>query len=285
MPELTHLPATTSPDSILERLDGDGAVIVDDLLPGEMVERILDELMPFIRGTVPFENEFAGLQTTRTGALVPRSAGVRDLLVEPKLLEVAKTFLEPYCDRIQLNLSQVIRLLPGQKAQELHRDRFIWGRYLPREVETHMSTITALTDFTAENGATVVVPGSHRWDWDRIPDAGETARATMGRGSVLFFTGSVIHGGGRNASAADRIALNLAYTLGWLRQEENQYLSCPPHLAQTYPVEVQELLGYTQGNVALGYYSPEAFRPDEPDLLPPEFAVGRQEAFAEPDTF
>ena len=97
----------------------------------------------------------------------------------------------------------------------------------------------------------------------------------MSAGSVLLYTGSIIHGGGENQSGLPRMGLNISYTLGWLRQEENQYLSCPPRIARDLAPELQELLGYTQGNYALGYFS----EPDGPsgkaDLLPPEMALGR----------
>jgi len=98
----------------------------------------------------------------------------------------------------------------------------------------------------------------------------------MKAGSVLLYSGSVIHSGGENQSAAARLGLNITYCLGWLRQEENQYLSCPPHIAKTLDPELQDLLGYTQGNYALGYYSdPETDQPNR-DILPPEMALGRR---------
>jgi len=97
----------------------------------------------------------------------------------------------------------------------------------------------------------------------------------MSAGSVLLYTGTVLHSGGKNESNSSRLGLNITYCLGWLRQEENQYLSCPPHIARTLDPELQELLGYTQGNYALGYYSdPESTEPGR-DIIPPEFALGR----------
>lgn len=272
-PQMTTLAASVKTDEILEVLDRDGAVILENFLAPERVDRILEELGPYIGGTTPVGDDFAGHQTTRTGGLVVRSQSVRMLVTEPALLGAANAFLEPYTDKIRLNLTQIIRLLPGQGAQELHRDRFIWGKYLPREIETQFNSIWALTDFTAENGATRVVPGSHRWDWDRVAKDEEVAQAVMSRGSVLFYTGSVIHSGGENGSNGDRIALNLTYNNAWLRQEENQYLTCPPEVARTYNSELQAILGYTMANYGLGYYSPVEFTAGRPDTLPPEFAV------------
>ena len=99
----------------------------------------------------------------------------------------------------------------------------------------------------------------------------------MSRGSVLIYTGSVVHNGGENRSSAPRLGMNITYCLSWLRQEENQFLSCPPEVARTLPVELQELLGYTMANYALGYFSsPQPLDIDLPDTMPPEAVLGRK---------
>ena len=98
----------------------------------------------------------------------------------------------------------------------------------------------------------------------------------MSAGSVLLYSGSVIHGGGANRSDMSRLGLNITYCLGWLRQEENQYLSCPPHIAKELDPQLQELLGYTSGNYALGYYSDPLATEAGSDILPPEAALGRR---------
>lgn len=282
MPEIESFDTGTPLSDLLSVLARDGALILRDVIDGAEVESILAELGPFIESTAPLKNDFAGRQTTRTGALVARSKGARAALTHPAILPVAKAFLEPHCDRIQLNLTQIIRLLPGQGEQELHRDRFIWGRYLPREVEPQLNTLWALSDFTEENGATWVVPASQHWDWDRPAARADGARAAMSRGSVLVYSGSVIHGAGRNEATEPRIGMNLTYLVGWLRQEENQYLSCPPEIARQFEPELQELLGYTMGNYALGYFSPPEFTPGQIDTLPPEGALGRRVKIDEP---
>lgn len=207
--------------------------------------------------------------------------------MHPLVLGAANAVLGPYCERIQLNLTQVITILPGQAAQPLHRDRFVWGGRgtgfegaggLPRSVEPQFNAIWALTDFTSENGATTVVPGSHRWAYDgqeadREALPHECTQAEMPRGSVVLYTGSVIHGGAENRSQSPRIGLNITYSLAWLRQEENQYLSCPPVVARHLAPELADLLGYTMGNFALGFCtSPELGRP-ESSL--PEAVLGR----------
>ena len=194
------------------------------------------------------------------------------------ILGAAREFLQPWSHLIILHLAQTIYIHPGQGSQVLHRDRLAWGTVLPLSIEPQFNTMWALTDFTAANGATRVVPGSQTWPWEQKATPDQVVQAEMSAGSVLLYTGTVLHSGGKNQSNVSRLGLNITYCLAWLRQEENQYLSCPPHIARTLEPELQELLGYTQGNYALGYYSdPESTEPGR-DILPPEFALGSQAA-------
>ena len=162
--------------------------------------------------------------------------------------------------------------MPGQGAQPIHRDRWAWGAHL-KGLEPQLNTIWAVTDFTEANGATQVIPGSQAWPDDRRAEPHEIARATMKAGSVLVYTGSVFHGGGANDSDGDRWGLNITYALGWLRQEENQYLSCPPEIARTLSPELQSLLGYDLGGYALGYYTPPLPPGQGPELVSPAHAL------------
>ena len=136
------------------------------------------------------------------------------------VLGTAEAFLKPFTKKIILHLTQTIQIHPGSKAQAIHRDRYAWGAYLPQSIEPQLNTIWAMTDFTAENGATHCVPGSHRWPWERQARSDQLCQAEMSRGSVFFYTGSILHHGGANHSNAPRLGLNLTYCLGWLRQEE-----------------------------------------------------------------
>jgi ectoine hydroxylase-related dioxygenase (phytanoyl-CoA dioxygenase family) len=267
-------PAGTSVDEVCEIVLRDGAMILENVFSSEQVAAALGELMPYVDATESGRDDFAGRLTTRTGALVARSAASREMVLQPTVLGAARKFLAPYCERVQLHLSQVIRIKPGEEEQLIHRDRWAWGTYLDR-VEPQLNSIWALTDFRKENGATQVVPGSVDWPDKRRPTEEEIRYAEMDAGSVLLYSGSVFHGGGANNSEADRIGVNLTYTLGWLRQEENQYLSCPPEVAQTLTPELQDLIGYTLGNYALGYFTPPLPPGEGPEAVGPEFALGR----------
>lgn len=276
MPQLVTLPPTAPPDEILSVIERDGAVIVRDVMTADQLDRLRSEIMPYVLATRPGQDGFSGFRTTRTGALVARSPACRELVAHPLLHALCEAFLKPNCERWQLHLGQVIRIMPGQEAQPIHRDRWAWGTQL-KGVEPQLNTIWAVTDFRRENGATQVVPGSIDWPDDRRPTEAEITFAEMSAGSVLIYTGTVFHGGGANVSDGDRLGLNITYSLGWLRQEENQYLSCPPEIARTLDPELQRLIGYDFGSYALGYYSPPLPAGEGPELVSPQYALGVRE--------
>lgn len=260
--------------SFSEILVQDGAIIVEDVFDNDLRIAIMEELGPYIDATKRGSDDFSGIETTRTGAIVARSPSTRRLITHPGILALANQLLLPNCEKIQLMLTQIIRLLPGQGAQPLHRDRFVWGPHV-HFCEPQLNTIWALTDFTCENGATRIAPGSSKWDLERQPSDDELIQAEMRAGSVLIFTGNVLHGGGKNMSEEPRMGLNINYCLGWLRQEENQYLSCPPDIAKTLDPELFELLGYSMPNYALGYYSdPKLDISADAGVHPPQAALG-----------
>ncbi len=236
-------------------------------------------MMPYVLATPVGRDGFSGTRTTRTGALVARCPAIRPVVLDASVRGVADRVLSPNCERYQLHLTQAIRIMPGQGAQPIHKDRWAWGTFL-KGIEPQLNTIWAITDFTRANGATQVVPGSQAWEEGREPAADEIAYAEMRAGSCLIYTGSVLHGGGANVSDADRIGLNVTYALGWLRQEENQYLSCPPEIARTLEPELQALIGYAMGSYALGYYTPPLPPGEGPEVVPPEFALGARMAGA-----
>ena len=276
MPTLQHLPADAPADAISALLDSDGALILDDVLAPADLDRVAGEIDPYIDATANGRDQFTGFATTRTGALVARSPACRELVMHPTILAACDAFLKRSCDRYQLHLTQAIRIRPGQPRQALHRDRLAWGGFLPAAIEPQLNTIWAMTDFTQANGATQVVPGSPWWPDGRRAEPAEIGYAEMKAGSVLVYSGSVIHAGGENTTNADRTGINITYCLGWLRQEENQYLSCPPAIARTLDPELQALLGYAMGSYALGYFSPPLPPGEGPEVVPPQAALGEE---------
>lgn len=252
--ELAHLPADATAEAIHAVLERDGALIIDDLADIDTIDRVAAEMAPFVEATPAGSDEFSGRNTKRTGALIARSPSSHELICHPLILDVAGRLLHR-AKNIQLHLTQVISIGPGSEAQTVHRDQWAFDFFpFPPEIEVECHVMWAMTDFTERNGATRVIPGSNHWE-DRLrPTADQTVPAEMTKGSVLMYVGSLYHGGGANRSDEHRLGVNVGYTLSWLRQEENQYLACPPSVARELPRELARLAGYRRGAYALGYY-------------------------------
>jgi ectoine hydroxylase-related dioxygenase (phytanoyl-CoA dioxygenase family) len=193
-----------------------------------------------------------------------------EVLTHPMLLGVCDAVLAPNCARYQLNLAHVLDRGPGAEQQYLHRDELVWV-HMPRpHPELQVASMIALVDFTADNGATRVAPGSHRWPVDRVAAEGDLVAADMAAGSAVVYLGSTIHAGGANTTTGQwRRGMHLSYVVGWLRTEENHYLTTPPAVARRLPRESQELLGYAVHDAiaqAGGYLGTVELR-DPVDLL------------------
>ncbi|MFL2752055.1 MAG: phytanoyl-CoA dioxygenase family protein [Gammaproteobacteria bacterium] len=271
---IKHLKANSSIEEILEVIEQDAGVIIDNLLDKNQLKNISEDLKPYLVKTKEGQDDFTGFKTKRVGALMARSAECQNLALNPIINEVSKLFFEPHSDGYQLHFTSAIDIAPGESKQIPHRDRGVWGGYIPRKIETQLSTVWAIDDFTKENGATQVVPGSHKWDRDREPKEDEICYAEMKKGSVFIYTGSVIHGGGANNSNKNRLGVFLHYAPSWLRQQENQYLSCPPHIAKDLTPELRSLMGYTKGGYVLGFYSDPEDKNGELESVSPEKMFG-----------
>jgi ectoine hydroxylase-related dioxygenase (phytanoyl-CoA dioxygenase family) len=251
--KISHFSKTSSAEEVAAALAADGVAVIDRLVDGAVLDRAEKELASWVERTPFGVDEFAGHRTTRTGALIARSATTRELVTDPLVLATVKQVLA-HVTSFQIHLTQVIAIGPGEPAQMIHRDQWAFDFFpFPNGYEVQCNTIWAMTDFTEENGATRVIPGSHRLEDRREFTQADTIPAEMPRGSVLFYTGSLYHGAGANRSNATRSGVNLTYSVSWLRQEENQYLSCPLEVAKTLPVELLRLMGYSRGAYALGY--------------------------------
>ena len=213
------------------------------------------ELEPQLSVTRGGDTEFLGHATRRIGALIARSPSVRALVTHPTILDTLDLTLGDHASTYQIDLTQLIDIGPGEPGQMIHCDQWSFDRFpFPKGFEAEINTMWAVTDFTETMGATRVVIGSHLWDDEPSEvDASLSAGAVMSKGSVLLYAGSIYHGGGANKSDVHRIGMNIGYSLGWLRQEENQFLACPPEVARTLPEGLLRLMGYQRGAVGLGY--------------------------------
>ena len=262
-----HLPASTTGEEVSAALTDFGAVIIDNLVTAGYMDSVADELRPWIDATRFGPDDFSGRRTKRTGGLVARSQKCRELVMNPLVLATCSKFLG-HATTFQLHLTQVIAIGPGEPAQPIHRDQWAFDFFpFPQGYEVQCNTLWAMTDFTEENGATRVVPGSNKLA-DKLQFRQEDSEpAEMTKGSVLIYSGSIYHGGGANKSNATRAGINITYNVSWLRQEENQYLAVPLEVARTLPVDLLKLIGYQRGAYALGYVDDlrdpiEVVRPD-----------------------
>ncbi|MDX1875290.1 phytanoyl-CoA dioxygenase family protein [Mycolicibacterium sp. 120266] len=254
MPELNHLPATAHPEQITRALREDGYVIIDNLVPASHMDRVAEELSPYIEGTAYGADDFLGVKTRRTGSLIARSVAARELVAHPTVLSVAGDYLS-HASKFQLHLTQVISIGPGSPAQAIHRDELAWDFFpFPADYQVQCNTLWAMSDYTAEMGATRVVPGSHLLGTNEKFSQEDSLPAEMERGSVLLYNGKIYHGGGANTTTDKvRQAINITYAVGWVRQEENQYLSTPMEIARTLDDDLLKLMGYQLGCFAIGY--------------------------------
>jgi ectoine hydroxylase-related dioxygenase (phytanoyl-CoA dioxygenase family) len=274
MGEVKHVSIDTPIEEILQILDDDAGLIIDNFLDEDGLERIKSDLKPYLNVTKNGQDEFTGYKTKRVGALMARSKTCQDLALNTFINQMADSFLGPHCESYQLHFTSAIQIGPGESSQILHRDRGVWGGYIPRKIETQFSTVWAINDFTKENGATQVVPGSHKWHKDRQPLPEEIAYAEMQAGSVFIYTGSVLHGGGTNNTDEPRLGVFLHYAPSWLRQEENQYLSCPPEVAKDFSPELRSLIGYSKGGYVLGFFTDPEDKEGKLESVSPEKIFG-----------
>jgi hypothetical protein len=236
-------------------LKEDGCVVIEDLASAETMDQIRAELEPYLAATGGGNTEFLGPTTQRTGALIARSPTSRSLIAHPTIIDTLDRVLGDHASTFQIDLTQLVTIGPGEPAQMIHRDQWSFDRYkFPTGFEAEVAAMWAVTDFTEESGATRMIVGSHKWEDD--PDDVDyelTSPAVMSKGSVMLYTGSIFHGGGANNTDACRIGMNVGYSIGWLRQEENQYLACPPEIARTLPEGLLRLMGYQRGSYSIGY--------------------------------
>ncbi|MFP6757623.1 MAG: phytanoyl-CoA dioxygenase family protein [Alphaproteobacteria bacterium] len=254
MPRLARVSgAETTAAAVCDILNRDGAVVVEAATtPGILaalnadLDRFVADIGVGLRNpTSDFYVDFYGTSTVRFDGLPAKSPTFLEVMQLPLLLQVADILLKPNCVDYLLNTAQLIEIRPGETAQAIHRDENAWS-FMPNvKPLLQVEAMFALTDFTTASGATRVVPGSHLWPPHRQPEAGEIVPAEMPAGSALFYLGSALHGGGANTTRdVHRRGMFLGYVVGWLRTEENTFLTVPMEVAKTLPVRVQELLGY-----------------------------------------
>lgn len=222
-----------------ETLMREGYVLLENLLDMQQLEVIKSEGLPLLKHSG--RNPFEGQKTQRVYDVLSKTRVIDTLATHPRILGLLDKIFRP---NYLLSQSQMINILPGEAAQMLHHDDAFYRIPRPRPA-MGAATIWAIDDFTQDNGATVVVPGSHLWSDTQIPSRESAIQAIMPAGSVLFFLGTTWHGGGENRSTKPRFAVTHQYCEAYLRQQENYLLELSKDTVRTLSPELQSLVGYS----------------------------------------
>jgi len=235
-------------DHIVAALKAQGYATIPDAVSEQQVETARRELEEILEHTPAGRDDFEGRNTRRVYALFAKTRALDEMATHPVVLGVLDEILGHY----QLSAPAAIAIGPGEVAQPLHPDDAIYPVPRPHQ-ELVVNVMWPLEDFTEANGATRIVPGSHRWI-DERPDAGTaTTTVEMPARTALLYLGSMWHGGGANRTGHTRLGVVLHYASAWLRPVENHVLAVPPGMARDLPPRLQELLGYNIYPPFIGY--------------------------------
>jgi len=252
--------ASDPTEDLASALDEAGCLVVTDMFNAAARDRVRNELephMPEAAGLTMLDDpdSFYPGCTRRTTGLIARSEQAREFAVHPVSRALYDHHLSANCEHVRLHVTAGLEVGPGARKQILHREEDPFSFFpLPRP-NLILASMWAISDFRADNGGTQLVPGSHRWEAGREAQPDEIALAEMPAGSVLYWLGGTLHGAGANISEDWRYGVILTYSLGWLRQEENQGLAVPSSLAATLSPELQTLTSRTMHD-ALGFFDP-----------------------------
>lgn len=265
-------------------LHREGWCVIPNVVPPATIVALNSDLDTTFERTPFCQGGFYGETTKRFARLLSRSEHAATLVQQRMILDIVGNILSPWCDAIQLNVTQAIAVHPGAPAQLPHRDQDMW-RGATGEMEYLVNVIWPLVSFTAHNGATMVWPRSHGAKALTTELGTTPVSAVMEPGSALVFLGSTLHGAGENRAATVRRGIVVGYSLGWLKPYENQWLAYPPPVARRFPSELAALIGYRQHRPNLGNFEGrcpsillgddvpnhigaiDALRPDQMDMM------------------
>lgn len=263
-----------TPEAAAAEIDANGYVIVEGVAPPAALAEARAALKAHLPAFGGGRNAFEGFKTRRVYTLPRLSRAFDPFLLDPLVLAVARMLLAGDC---LLSTALAAEILPGERAQAFHHDDVFYPLPRPRP-PVSVSAVWAVDDFTAENGATELILGSHRWGDDRRPAGPSVAEALaktrpaaaplsgqdgadtlvpaeMPAGSLLIFSGTLYHRAGANRSGGPRLGLFPQYCAAWARQQENFALSVPPEAAAAMPEALQALLGYQIHPPFMGHVS------------------------------
>ncbi|MCP5025325.1 MAG: phytanoyl-CoA dioxygenase [Actinomycetia bacterium] len=227
----------------LAAIEDQGYTLLEGAIDDDLRLTLLDDLQRIERDEhiVPAGNRFEGSATTRVYNLLAHGPLWHQVALHPRALPIVEGVLDPGC---LVSSVSSIAIAPGERTQPIHADDQLHP--IPRpHPPTVCNSMWALTDFTEANGATRIIPGSHRWD--HSPEYGsehDTIAAEMPAGSILVWNGALWHGGGPNTTDQTRVGIAMNYCAGWIRQQENQQLGLDPEVVATFSPRLRELCGF-----------------------------------------
>ena len=249
---LERLPADTDPDKVADVLRRDGGLVLEGLVSAAAAAAVDAELAPHVEARhagfdAQFDDVFYGSNTKRIQGLASKSTSfVHEILLNPALLALADRILLEHCGDYWMSQAETIFIGPGNPVQELHRDDLNWSDAARLGIDLQISVLTAVGDYDAEVGATMVIPGSHDWPLDRPIDTTLARPVELDPGDALVYLGSLVHGGGHNRTVDRwRKGVYCSYLLGWLTPEEATARSLTPEIAAALPQRARELLGWS----------------------------------------
>jgi ectoine hydroxylase-related dioxygenase (phytanoyl-CoA dioxygenase family) len=227
--------------AVLDVIDEQGYAVIEDALSGAEVDTVREALAPYLDGGPFGRNDFEGRCTQRVYSLPAKSRVFDRLIAHDAVLEAAEDMLGL---NFLLTAALAINLGPDETAQDIHFDEAFYSLPRPRR-PLSFSALWAIDDFTAENGGTLIVPGSHAWD-DTVPDATTPViPLEMPAGSVALYPGTLWHAGGANTTDTFRLGVSIQYVVAWARQQESYLLAVPPSEARELSPRMRQLLGYS----------------------------------------
>ncbi|NUT34493.1 MAG: phytanoyl-CoA dioxygenase family protein [Hamadaea sp.] len=294
---LTTLPASAGADEVVEVIERDGGVIVEDFVDEPTRAGLESDLRPILANLGFGQDDyFSGTKTRRLGALFKHTRHAQAIARQQHFRAAADHFL---CvpehiflgpDRVttvptvQVGDTQAIDIHPGEGSQPLHRDDSVWQwRHPEGGRQARVQVMVAVTDFTADNGGTLVIPGSHKWDDDRAPRQEEAVPTEMKRGSGLIWLGGTYHAGGNNRTDTSRFGITVTLDLSYLRQEENHYLSLTLDEVAALPDDIRRLIGYQASEPTCGWIERDGIMRDphflfeDGELGAAQVSMGRRE--------
>ena len=210
MAEVRTVSAYENSSKIMGILEQDGCIVIEGLLSNAEATTLQTNMKNSFDTIPDCCGDFYGHATKRMGALFSKEKMFQKMALFPQIMNIMDAYLLPGCSQYQINLTQAISIGPNERKQILHQDDPMFP-FLHDGQELMLNCMWAIDDFTAENGATVLVPGSHKWprsqalnlDLEDLP-ADSFAKGVMKKGSVLIYLGSLFHCGGENKTSARR---------------------------------------------------------------------------------